>query len=46
MSVCAMTGSVSFDHLVKMVSARLLCHKVTIFSLCNKYLMGKYLGSM
>ena len=34
-SVCLITGDITFDHVVKIVSSGFLHCKITIFFLCN-----------
>lgn len=33
--ICPSAGDVNFDHLIKVVSAKILHRKVNYFSLCN-----------
>lgn len=47
MSICLITGDVSLDHSVKVMSARFLNYEVTIFPLTiTEYLLGRYLKTM
>lgn len=43
MLICSISGDVSFDHIVKVISAKFLYCKVSIFLLCNsKYRVWSY----